>query len=80
MGCKSPERFEKYKHQKLINELNDFMIRIKVVILSDVKNEDHEKYKKMQENSPAPTIEEIDKIHMKLNEVLFEQTEPLLKY
>ena len=59
-------------NQALINELNEFMVRIKVHLFDEIKG--------MRENRKKPTIKEIDAIHAKLDQILSQEQEPYIKY
>lgn len=60
-----------YKHQKLMDDFNDLMIKIKIYLFGN------EKMKKVRNK---PTSEEIDKIFWQIMEILQKDNEPFIKY
>ena len=58
-------------NQCLISELNELLVDIKVHLF-DID--------KLKKEHPKPTLEEIDKIHAKVDEVLFREQESYIKY
>jgi hypothetical protein len=75
--CRQPNTPMDYKHQALMNELNDFMIAVKVHLnpelfgdaIGNVKN-----------RHPKPTIPDIDGLHNRLRHVLQQDAKPFIKY
>jgi len=61
-----------FKHQKLMNEFNEMMIRIKIHLFHNI-NTDEKNYKK-------PTTEELDNITNKIMNVLRKDNEPMVRY
>ena len=59
-------------NQKLIDELNEFMLRVKVHLFDEIKG--------MRRVRKKPTIEEIDTIHAKLDQILSQDQESYIKY
>jgi len=78
---KAPKELMEYKHKALINELNEFMIKVKIytIIVND-SDYTQEQKDKLVKNTPPPTLSEIDNIHMKINEILEKDAEPMRKY
>jgi hypothetical protein len=68
------QKFElkRYKHQKLMNELNDMMIRIKVHLFLESTAD------KMAHSKPK--MKEIDELTNKIMKVLQKDNEPLINY
>lgn len=74
--CRQPQTPMEYKNEKLMAELNNFMISIKVHLnpelfgdaITNVKNR-HRK----------PTITEMDALHNRIRQVLQQDARPLIK-
>jgi hypothetical protein len=75
---KIPQTLYIYKNQKLINELNNMMIRIKAHLFefNNLKTSDTIS----TNNFPKPTIKELDELTNKLVTALQESVEPTIKY
>jgi hypothetical protein len=67
MSHKMPEP-KIFKHQKLMNEFNDMMIRIKRHLFYKMSADD------------IPTNEELDNITNRIMKVLRENNEPMIKH
>jgi hypothetical protein len=75
--CRQPNTPLSYKHEALMNELNDFMIAVKVHLnpelfgdaIGNVKN-----------RHPKPTITDIDSLAFRLRHVLQQDATPFVKY
>lgn len=76
---KRPEELRNYKHQKLIDQLNNFMIASKIHF-GYLEDRPEEIVEKLKVNYPKPTIEEIDELTMTLYNILREDSEPMRKY
>jgi hypothetical protein len=63
----------KFKHQKLMNEFNEMMIRIKLHLFCVGDTADFI-------NNPEPTVEELDDLTNKIMAVLREDSEPMIKH
>lgn len=59
-------------NQGLIDELNELLVRIKIHLFDELK-EDRKSRKK-------PTVAEIDEIHAKVDQILFNDQESYIKY
>jgi len=76
-----PRELKGYTHQKLLNDLNDFMIKIKIYLhVNDQEDITQETKDKLFNNHSKPTLKEIDLIHDKLINVLEQDTYSLKKY
>lgn len=62
-----------YRHNDLILELNDMMIRLKIHLY-------HSDNEKLVENHPKPTSDELDEIQSKINRILQKDWDYLVKY
>ena len=69
---KQPQQLKTYKHQKLMNEFNNMMIRIKTHLFSESTIE--------QMAHSKPTVEELDGITNEIMTILREDNEPMIKY
>lgn len=65
------EPLMEYKNQGLMDELNEFMVAVKVWMLP---------IKELQGRTNKPTVSEIDQIQQKLNEVLRRDATPCKYY
>lgn len=63
----------KFKHQKLMNEFNEMMIRIKLHLFCDGDTADFI-------NHPEPTVKELDDLTNKIMTILREDSKPMIKY
>lgn len=63
------ERFElmEYKHENLMWELNEFMIAVKVHLYN------------LPVNISKPTVDEMDSLQQRLNQVLKQDAKPLIR-
>jgi hypothetical protein len=77
-----PRELKHYTHKILLDELNEFMIRIKIYL--HINEEDNitpqEVKEKLFQNHTKPTIKEIDSIHHKLDNILRQDTYSKIKY
>ena len=71
--CRRFEPMKVYKNQDLILELNEMMIKIKIQLY-------HPDNKKLQENHPKHTSEELDVLQGKINRILYKDWDYLVKY
>ena len=80
--CRHYEEPKFYKNEDLIMELNDMMIRIKVHFISskEMKKQNPESYKKVALYHPKPTSDELDRLQLKINQVLEKDWESVIKY
>lgn len=63
-----------FKHQKLMNEFNEMMIKIKLHLFDDVVDiADFISH-------PEPTVKELDSLTNKIMTVLREDSEPMIKH
>jgi len=72
----SRERIElkKYKHQELMNELNEMSIKLKIWLY-------HSDNEQLTNSRPKPTVQELDDLFLnKIMDVLRKDSEPLVKY
>lgn len=68
------EELKKYKNQKLMNEFNQMMIRIKLHLFDDVVDPAD------FISHPEPSVKELDDITNKIMEVLKKDNEPMIKH
>lgn len=68
----------RYKHQQLMDQLNDLMLFIKVH--HHIDGQPEEVKVKVRGRHPLPSVEELDKLHREINQVLSEDSEPYVKY
>jgi hypothetical protein len=75
-----PQELKTYKHQKLMNEFNDMMIKIKkyLFVINERKMMGGSILKPI--NISKPTVEELDSLTNKIMTVLQEDKESQIKY
>jgi hypothetical protein len=64
------EPLQEYKNEQLMSDLNEMMIRVKVHLLGI----------KTGIQWPIPTSKELDDLQNRLNEVLKQDSKPMVKY
>lgn len=69
-----------YKHERLLEELNDFMIMIKCHDSDMMKNVPAEELAKIKRRYPKMSLKELDLFGSRLRQALMEQSEPMRKY
>lgn len=74
--CRPNNTPMQYKHQELMNELNTFMIAVKLHLHPDKIITDADIHKRY----PKPEIADIDAMHRLLNDVLKQDATPFVKY
>jgi hypothetical protein len=74
---RQPNTPMEYKHRELMDELNELMIAVKLHLLADNiilgVNDLEKRY-------PKPSMDEIDAMHQRINQVLQQEATPLVKY
>jgi hypothetical protein len=65
-----------YKHQALMDELNDFFIRLKIHLLDLDKSSGAY----LKATHSKPTKEELDSIHNRIHDILSEDSKPMRRY
>jgi len=61
----APQEYKIYKHQQLMDELNQLMIDIKLALYHDREK---------------PSVSDLDKMHHRIREILSQDNTPLKKY
>ncbi len=67
---KRHERFipMEYRHEQLMDELNEFMIACKVHLFN------------LPVKKPKPTVQEMDSLQARINSVLKQDAKPMIRY
>lgn len=76
--CRQPNTPMDYKHRELMNELNNFMIAVKLWIHAGGPFESQ--MEEVKKSYPKPTTEQIDDLHRRINGVLQQDATPFIKY
>jgi hypothetical protein len=76
---RKPDELRVYEHQDLMNELNDFIIKMKIHA-GYLDDHGEAVVNVLKRNNQKPTREEIDNLQSRLLEVLKKDSSPMRKY
>lgn len=74
--CRQPNTPMEYKHQELMNELNEFMISVKV----HLHTQEFGRADGLLDRYAKPDIKYIDSLQRRINEVLQKDARPFVRY